>query len=336
MCRRISHFQRGTSVRILRVHNRYVQPGGEDVSLQREVDVLRRREHCVEVLEFSNESISRRPSLSSAAGLALTTVWSERARVNIRATVSAFQPDLVHFDNTFPLVSPAAYGACKQEGVAVVQTLHNYRLLCPSATFYRDGRTCEDCLGKTPPLPGVVHACYHGSHAQTAVVAAMLTTHRLRRTWSNDVDRYIALTEFAKGKFVEGGLPEHLLVVKPNFVSEPQISESLKYDEFLFVGRLVPEKGVSTLIAAAHKFPTDLSLHIAGDGPLMQFVQEAGAAVSNLVCLGRLDSDAVAAKMSSSVALIFPSEWYEGFPMTIVEAYSRGLPVIASNLGSMA
>ena len=156
--------------------------------------------------------------------------------------IDAFGPDIVHFDNTFPLISPAAYSAARKRDVAVVQTLHNYRLLCPTATLYRDAAVCEDCVGHLVPLPGIVHGCYRDSRAQSTVVAAMLTTHRLRRTWSRDVNRYIALTEFARSRFAEGGLPSELISVKPNFVAPVPDKRHAEHGDVLFVGRLARKR----------------------------------------------------------------------------------------------
>jgi len=321
-------------MRILRIHNRYQQRGGEDSVFEAEYALLERHGQEIYRLEFTNDDIPSKPSAIDSLKLTGNTIWSRSARQRIREAVEGFKAEVVHFDNTFPLISPAVYSVISEAGVAVVQTLHNFRLACPNGLFFRDGHPCEDCLGKTPPYPGVVHACYRESRAQTAVVAAMLTTHRLRRTWSRDVDRYIALTNFAKDKFIEGSLPANKIVVKPNFVvSEPP--EGQKDDgHFLFVGRLSSEKGIGTLLAAQKMHKQDL--HVAGDGPLKEQVLRQASALPSLRALGRLDRDDVRAEMLSARALVFPSEWYEGFPMTLVEAFACGLPVIASRLGSMA
>lgn len=323
-------------MRILRVHNRYQQPGGEDMVFEAESALLERHGHVVDRLEFSNDDIGYGQPWRERVRLAANTLWSRTARERIRSAIDPFQPEVIHFDNTFPLVSPAAYDAVHQEGKAVVQTLHNYRLLCPSATFFRDGRVCEDCLRKTPPLPGVAHGCYRGSRAQTAVTAAMLTTHRFRRTWSRDVDRYIALTEFARDKFVEGGLPADRIVVKPNFAPIDRPAPDPGSNMLLFVGRMTEEKGIRTLLAAVQRLPGDVRLTIMGDGPLGHLVKTSGEGDSRIDALGRQEPAEVAAAMRRSLALVFPSEWYEGFPLTIVEAFGNGLPVIASRLGSMA
>lgn len=323
-------------MKILMAHNYYQQPGGEDACFRAEADLLEGLGEEVRRIEFTNDSIPERPRGINAAKLAMSTVWSTASRARLREVVDHFQPDVVHFHNTFPLVSPGAYSAVRKSGAAVVQTLHNFRLLCPGATLFRDGQPCETCIGKKLAGPAVAHGCYRGSRSQTAVVTAMLTTHHLKKTWMHDVDRYIVLTEFAKGLFVKGGFPDSLLSVKPNFVNrQMRVADRLSND-FIFVGRLAPEKGIDTLLDVATLLKSNVKIRIIGDGELLNKVQETSHISPVIESLGRRDTAAVSDAMSRARALIFPSTWYEGFPVTIVEAFASGLPVIASRLGSMA
>jgi glycosyltransferase involved in cell wall biosynthesis len=322
--------------RVLLIHNRYQQRGGEDVVLETEAAMLARRGHDVLTLEFDNSDIPDRRSPLDTARLAAATIWSPRAARRVRRAVRSFRPDIVHFHNTFPLISPAAYAACRAEAVPVVQTLHNFRLLCPNAEFYREGRPCQDCLGRTPPWPGVFHACYRGSRPQTAVVAAMLTTHRVRRTWQRDVDLFISLTEFSRRAFSHGGLDPARIAVKPNFVaSDPGIKSGVG-DYFLFVGRLTESKGVATLLDAWRQTANPVPLHIVGDGPLDATVARTAVDHPSVRVLGPQIRQAVVAQMHGARALIFPSVWFETFGLAIAEAFACGLPVIASRLGAMA
>ena len=273
----------------------------------------------------------------SRAALASGTTWSRPTRYHLLEMLRDARPNVAHFHNTFPLISPSAYSACREVRVPVVQTLHNYRLLCPAATFFRDGHVCEECLGKTPPWPGVMHGCYRGSRSQTAVVAAMLTTHRCLQTWKKQVDMYIALTEFSRRKFIEGGIPSDKIVFKPNFVHpDPGATES-KGRYALFVGRLSREKGLLTLLRA-WQYLKKIPLKIAGDGPLMGEVQGfvRKQKLSNVELLGWCTREEVLRLMKGALFLVFPSEWYEGFALTIVEAFACGVPVIASRMGAMA
>lgn len=321
---------------ILRVHNRYQQRGGEEAVFESEVSLLREHGDIVRTIEVTNDIIDESPSPFTSATLALTTIWSKSGRRLVTAAVSEFGPDIVHFDNTFPLISPGAYGAARRHGAAVVQTLHNYRLVCPSAILFRDGSVCEDCLGKMP-LPGVVHACYRQSRTQSAAVASMLTAHRLRRTWTRDVDRYIAPTEFAKQKLLSAGLPGVSVSVKPHFVDRPLLSNpSANRDGMLFVGRLSREKGIDTLLDAVPHLDFNVDIKVVGDGPMMVNVVTSASANPMVKALGVFLRTNVQHLMASAVALIVPSNCYETFGLTIVEAFACGTPVIASRLGAMA
>lgn len=319
-------------MRVLLLHNRYQQPGGEDGVFAAESDLLEARGHQVLQYTAHNDRVAKmgRPALARA------TVWNGEVYRELRDLIRRERPYVAHFHNTFPLISPAAYHAARAEGVPVVQTLHNYRLLCPNAQFFRDGRVCEDCLGKAVPWPGVVHACYRGSRAASGTVAAMLTAHRALGTWSEKADAYVALTEFAREKFVQGGLPAERISVKPNFLPEdPGVGEG-RGDYFLFVGRLSGEKGVDALLAAWERLGERVRLKIVGDGPLAPGVARAAERLGGMEWLGRQPKDRVLGLMKDARALLFPSVWYEGFPVVFAEAFAVGLPIIASDLGSMS
>jgi glycosyltransferase involved in cell wall biosynthesis len=318
-------------VRVLLVHNRYKRPGGEDVVFEAEAALLRAHGHQVSEYVEDNSEIGylNRPRV------AVDTIWSRRAGRRLRSLLAEHTPDLVHFHNTFPLVSPAAYVTCRRAGVPVVQTLHNYRLICPNALLFRDGHPCEDCVTRVAAAwPGILHACYRSSRPQTAVVAAMLTVHRVRRTWSRDVTIYIALTNFAREKFIAGGLPAAKLLVKPNFVApDPGMAPAQK-GCFLFVGRLTEEKGIRTLLRTWTRGNVRVPLRIVGAGPLEGLVREAADGSEFISYLGPLERAAVFQHMRSAHALVFPSEWYEALPVTILEAFACGLPVIAADRGA--
>ena len=320
-------------MRIAIVHNRYQQQGGEDAVFEAEASLLERHGHEVTRVLFDNRDLAAEASLRQNATLALTTVWSRQARARLRDVVERVRPDVVHFHNTFPLVSPAAYAVCRQAGAAVVQTLHNYRLLCPSGTLFRDGKPCEDCMDRTL-LAGVRHGCYRDSRAQTAVVATMLTLHRVRATWRDDVDLYIALTDFARNKLVQGGLPPDRVVVKPNFVDPPTLADPGPRDGFLYVGRLAPEKGVGTLLDAWQSLPRQ-HLTLIGSGPLDGWARDRARHVPGVTLHGHLAREGVYQHMRASRALVFPSLWYETFGMVAVEAFAQGTPVIAARIGGI-
>nr|WP_237182009.1 glycosyltransferase [Rhodothermus bifroesti] len=263
---------------------------------------------------------------------AAVTVWNGEAYQNFRALIREKRPQVVHIHNTFPLASPAVIHAAKAEKLPVVMTLHNYRLLCVNALFFRQGRVCEDCLGHLP-WRGVVHGCYRDSRAASAVVAGMLTFHRLLGTWDM-VDRYIVLTEFSRQKFIRAGFPPEKLVVKPNFVHPDPGVGAGKGGYALFVGRLSPEKGVGTLLKAWESLGGRVPLKIVGDGPLAQEVSLTTQRIQGVEWLGRKDLEEVYALMGDAAFLVFPSEWYEGFPRVIAEAFAKGLPILVTAVGS--
>lgn len=320
-------------MRVLFVHNTYQHRGGEDSVVEAEIAMLRQCGH--EVIEYRrhNDEIAD----ASRLGLVLNTFWSRRTVSDMATLIADARPDVIHCHNTFPLISPSLYWAADRAGVPVVQTLHNFRLLCPQAMFLREGRVCEDCLGNVP-WRGVVRGCYRDSRVQSAVLAGMTATHRLLGTWQQKVTRFIALNNFCRNKFIEGGLPADKLVVKPNFVdwdSDP-VAQSLPNEpragSFLFVGRLSEEKGIAVLAQSATRMDEAFTLRVAGSGPEAHQLN----GVRGVTPLGPLNADAVRAEMERAQALVMPSICYENFPRTLVEAFACGLPVIASRLGAMA
>jgi glycosyltransferase involved in cell wall biosynthesis len=324
-------------VKVLVVHNGYQQRGGEDAVLEAETGLLAERGHAVVRYRRNNDELRDRNGFSSLR-TGIETVWASRSFREVKALVAREKPDVAHFHNTLARISPAAYYACDEAGLPVVQTLHNYRLLCPNAALLRDGRVCEECLGRSVPWPGVVHACYRDSRLATAAVASMLAVHRAMGTWQRKVNVYVALTEFAKRKFVEGGLPVEKIVVKPNFmVRDPGLRNGLG-EHVLFVGRLSEEKGPQVLLRAWTRLGGRIPLKIAGDGPLHGEVRReiGGKGLDGVELLGRVSSEEITGLLHGARFLIFPSVWFEGFPMAIAEAFACGVPVIASRLGSMA
>ena len=319
-------------MKILLVHNTYQQPGGEDQVFAQEADLLLSHGHRVILHQASNDQVLGTPPLVMLG----KTIWNGRTYQELRALMQAERPDIVHVHNAFPVISPSAYHAAKDEGIPVIKTLHNYRMLCPSATLFRDGHVCEECVGKHIPYPGVRHSCYRGSRTATAAAAAMLAIHHWKNTWSETVDAYIALTAFARDKFISGGFPAEKIFVKPNYLqNDPGMGQGQgKYA--LFVGRLTPEKGIRTLLSAWQHIGRDLPLQIAGNGPLAPEVELASQQMDSVSWLKWLPRTEILERMQDAAVLILPSEWYEGFPMIIAEAFAVGLPVISSNLGSMA
>ena len=232
----------GTRLRILFVHNFYQIPGGEDTVLQSETELLVAAGHEVVSYIRDNDEITQYGWRDSAT-LAARTLWAWDSYAEVRKLLERSKCDVAHFHNSFPLVSPAAYYACRELGVPVVQSLDNPRLFCLAATCLRRGRACEDCLHKMIPWPGVFHACYRQSRIQSGVVAAMLVLHRCLRSWQRLVDCYLVATEFYRGKFIESGLPADKIVVNPHFVEDHGVRKT-PGSYALFVGRLAPKRAL--------------------------------------------------------------------------------------------
>ncbi|MBD2773266.1 glycosyltransferase family 4 protein [Iningainema tapete] len=320
-------------MKILLLHNYYQISGGEDVVVHTEKHLLEANGHEVVLLAVNNDNIINPLEKAKAA---VNAIYSLSSKNLVSEKIASFQPDLVHIHNFFPLLSPSVYYACREANVPVVQTLHNYRLFCANSYLFRSGKVCEDCLGKFFPLHGVIHGCYRDSKTGTAVVATMQVVHQVLQTWEKMIDQYITLTEFARQKFIQGNLPSSKIAVKPNFIyPNPGVGNGQgKYA--LFVGRLSPEKGIETLLKAWEKLGKQIPLKIVGDGPLADQVVEAVKRLDQVEWLGRKSMLEVYALMGEAMFLVFPSQWYETFGLVAVEAFSKGTPVVAANIGAIA
>jgi glycosyltransferase involved in cell wall biosynthesis len=322
-------------VKVLLVHNEYRYPGGEEVVVAQERTLLERAGHQVVTYRRTNWETDSDVGLQQI-GLIKRIVWAKDAREEIVRLIAKENPQLVHVHNTFMVISPSIYSACREAGIPVVQTLHNFRMFCPAAFYYREGKVCEDCREHSL-WRGVWHACYRESRSTTAAVALMLKFHHVANTWNQTIDAYIALTGFARSRFIVAGLPQERVSVKPNFMDPDPGMPSGPRDYAMFAGRLSPEKGVNTLLDGWAKLKTRVPLLLAGDGPEMETLQSQASrlGLSDVRFAGRLSREQTLASMKGARFLLFPSLWYENFPMTIVESFACGTPVIASGLGAM-
>lgn len=319
-------------MRILSLHNQYRIRAGEDGSRAAVCEELGKRGHVVDEVTWDSRDIGTAKRLSVGA----RAIWSRESYREVAARLSQRRYDIVHVENFFPLVSPSVHYAAYRFGVPVVQSLRNYRLLCPSAVLFRNGGVCEDCVGRFVPWSGIAHGCYHDSRANTTAVAAMLVAHRTIGTWKTKVAAFVALTRTSRDVFIRGGLPAEKLYVVPNFIPRDPGVGSDRREGYLFVGRLSTEKGILTLLRAWKAAARGSSLTIIGTGPLEKKVRGIAEKDRSIKFFGALKPEEVLNYMQRAKALVFPSEWYEGLPRTIIEAYACGTPVIACNLGSMA
>ena len=314
---------------VVLAHTRYLEAGGEDVAFAAECELLERAGHQVTTFTASNSELTR----YSKSGMAARTLWNEPVRRELAELARRVKPDVIHFHNTFPWFSPASYYAAGR-AVAVVQTLHNYRLVCPEALLVRAGSTCEACVGRFP-WPGIAHGCYRSSRTATAAVAAMVQLHRVALTWRRRVHAYIALSSYARSLFVRGGLPAERIHVKPNFVDPDPGRGAHAGEHYLFVGRLVEQKGVRVLLDAWSRLERPPRLRIIGEGPMSDWVREQAEHLEGVEFAGPLPRARVLEEMRQARALIFPSLSQECCPFTMLEAFATGLPVLCSRIRNL-
>lgn len=321
-------------MKILIAHNYYQQPGGEDAVVKSELEMLRQRGHEVLLFSRHNNEIEQGAWWQRLYFL-WTMPYSRAVYRQLRRVLREFKPAVAHFHNIFYVMTPSVYDACRAEGVAVVQSQHNFRPLCANALFFRGQQVCEDCRTKSF-WEGVRHKCFKNSRLMSALMARTLQLHQKRRTWASRVDKYITATEFTRQKFVQAGISPERIAVKPHFVASPAVQPASK-GYSLYAGRLSPEKGVDVLLRAWEQVD-DVPLFIIGDGPLKSFLEKeiADKNLRQVRLLGYVPAEEYSEKLRGAAVLIVPSVCYENFPRIIVEAYAQGIPVLASRLGSMA
>ena len=322
--------------RILLLHNFYRSgaPSGENQVFEMERALLERRGHSLEVFTRHSDEIAGQ-GLRGAIKGAASTSWNVFGARALRKRIAAFRPDVIHAHNTFPLLSPAVFPAAL--GTARVLTLHNYRLFCAAAIPMRDGRVCTDCLDRRSVLPALRYGCYRGSRVATVPLAASIALHRFRGTWVTDVEAFIALSEFQRQRFVDAGLPDDRVHVKPNFYpGDPAtIPWSERAGRVVFVGRLSAEKGVKTLLQAWALWGDQAPpLRIVGDGELRWELEDCARGLP-VEFVGQVGPREAQAEIGRARLVVLPSEWFEGFPMVLREAFAFGTPSAVSDIGPL-
>jgi glycosyltransferase involved in cell wall biosynthesis len=321
-------------MKVVVAHNRYREaiPSGENVIVDTEIAQL--GEAGVEVLPFqrSSDSIGELPLVQKAL-LPLSPIYGRAAQQDLSALLSAQRPDVLHLHNPYPLLSPWVVRTAHQHGVPVVQTVHNYRQVCSSGLYFRDGHNCQDCRGKAFGWPAVVHKCYRGSAAQSALMATTLAVHR--GTWKS-VDRYIALTDRIAAHLADYGIPADRIVVKPNGLPDPGEPAPLG-DGFLYAARLAPEKGLELLLDAWRRHPDGAlgPLRIAGDGELRPLAERAAAERDDVTYLGALDRAGMDTARRAAAVIVAVPTWNDTLPTVILEAMAAGRPVLGTDVGGI-
>lgn len=319
-------------MKIILVHNKYKEGGGEDLVFWSEGELLAAHGHQVEYMLFDNREIKTTIDKWLSG---IKVIYNPASSKRLRQVIETFRPDIIHVHNFVPLASPSIFFTAKKYNIPVVATLHNYRLICPGGILFYNHSIYEKSIHADFPWDAIIKGIYRNSSLQTAALAAATRLHNRLGTWRDKVDKFIVLTDFAKKKFKDSILKTSpdAFVVKPNFVVDRGIGQRDREDFFLYAGRLIKEKGIETLLKSTKIF--DYKLTIIGDGPMRREVEHAAETNANVSYLGFQSTEVIVNYLKKCKALIFPSTWYEGFPMIILEAFSTGTPVIASRLGAM-
>jgi len=322
-------------MKLLYLFNLYQQPGGENLWVRSEPELFRARGHDVIIYERDNKEIQGW-SLGKKAALLWQARWSRESYAAVRELIRRERPDIAHVYNTLVLLTPSVYYACRDEGVPIVQSVYNYRLLCPAGNFLREGKVCEECVEHSL-LRSIRHACYRDSYVQSAALAATLTSHRRMGTWTSVIDRYLVPTAFMKRKLVENGLPAERITIKPNYHEpDPGLREETD-GSVLYTGRLSEEKGIHTLVEAWKLLKNPPLLRIIGDGPLRSSLARTLADHPGLrvELMGLQNHSQVISHLKTASCFVLPSEWYEAFPHVILEAFACAVPILASRIGTL-
>lgn len=312
------------SMKILVIHNRYREFGGEDSVVNNEINLLLDKGQKVYLYERNNREFSKRNPI-----LLFSSFLSFRSKREVKEICKKEKPDIVHIHNTFPLISASIYSVIQEHRIPVVQSLHNYRHFCINGVFSRNGKICEKCITGSL-FSGIKYRCYRESYAQSAVATSILIWNRRKKIYHKHVNRFIALSKFSKNKYISLGLPRERITIKPNFTKEIAVQNKDERKGGIYVGRLSRDKGVSILARALVKVDNP-HFKVVGEGELVDEILSQDIALY----LGAMSAEEVRKEMSKASFLVVPSLTFEHFPQVIVEAFSMGLPVIASRLGAM-
>jgi len=321
-------------MKILIIHNHWLEEGGEDRVVNSEIKLLRNYGHQLVVYIRSNKEFKYLSFIGKIRFFLYDIIWSKKSYDEINDIIIKEKPDIAHIHNIFLMITPSVYYALYDNGIPIVHTLHNYRFFCSKGIFYRKGKVCEKCRGNCF-FPSVIHRCFRNSYLLSYFFYRALRTHFKKSTFNKIVDCYIVLSSFSKNKFIKLGLPENKICIKPNFVNIEIDDKEEIQDYSLFVGRLVDYKGIKTLIEVYKQLP-NCKLKIIGGGPLDTYLKKVTEKNCNIKLLGQLTHKETIKYIKQTKFVVFPSECYENMPRVIIESFACGVPVVASRLGAMA
>jgi glycosyltransferase involved in cell wall biosynthesis len=322
-------------MKILLIHNRYTQEGGEDRVVESETGMLRKFGHEVIYYERSNKELESLPFFKKVSFFLKDIQNSKRTYSEIISLVRENKPDIAHIHNIFFTITPSVYYALKEEGIPIVQSLHNYRFLCINGLFYRNRKVCSECT-VSDFSPALSHKCFRNSFILSFFLKRCLDMYHRTKIFTKYINAYIALSQFSRSKFTSAGLPPEKVFVKPNFIEQPQDGKGARSDTAVFIGRLVDYKGITTLVRTYSSILKDRKLKVIGDGPLSAKLKRRYALAKNIEWLGSVRYPDVLEHIKTAAFLVFPSECYENMPRVIIEAFACGVPVMASDIGAVS
>jgi glycosyltransferase involved in cell wall biosynthesis len=321
-------------MKVLQVHNFYRTRGGECSVVNTERALLENYGH--EVIPYYRDSLNiDELGLLAKAHMLLNVPYNNKVERDLEVIIRNVKPDVAHVHNVFPMLTTAVYKALNRCGVPVVQTIHNFRFLCPNGQFYIHDHICEDCQ-KRGYFSAVKKRCMQDSILVSSLYAIAISNAWKTGILPNNIDKYIALNQFFAQRLIDAGIPSSRVCILGNFIDETEVSVSAKQDYVLYLGRLSKEKGIRTLLNAWENV-SGSTLKIAGSGPMLHEIEAlvSHRNVENVQLLGHVSGDEKQELIKNAICLVVPSEWYENFPISIVEAMSLGTPVVASNIGGL-
>lgn len=321
-----------STLRVLQVHNYHATHGGDEEVMSHERTMLEAAGHEVDEYGLASAEELELPPVR-AAGKA---IWNVAATRELGRRIKTFRPDVMHVHDPYPLLSPAVFRVARRLKVPSLVTQHAYRYTCVVADHIRDGRICEDCVGLRVKIPAIRHRCYHDSLGASGAMTASLALHRALGTFTRDVTRFVALTDFSADLLVREGIPAGKVVVKPNSVVDLGRAPAPAGAPYVFfAGRFLDTKGIRTVLAAWPQVGPGLDLVIAGDGPLRHLVEEAAGSDPRIRYLGWQEATAIPGLMGGAEAVLVPSQWYEGLPLVILRSLSVGTPLVVSDVPNL-
>ncbi len=339
-------------MKILFAHKFFHPAGGPETVLFQSMEALQKMGH--EVIPFSMRRPGNLPtpyskyfvtevnyhdpngSFLRKLKMATSLVYSREAKKKMELLIREQKPDIAHLHNIYHQLSPSILLPLKKHNIPIVMSLHDFKLVCPNYTFLRDGQVCEECEGKHF-YKAIKYKCVKDSYLKSTISAVEMHLHKLFKIYERNIDRFIVLSQFSKERFVRYGLPEEKIILLPNPIEIPSFRKQEGKDKHvLFFGRLSDKNGIFTLIKAMRRLP-EIKLLVLGEGEQQELILDylRENKMGNVELVGFLSGEKLKKTIANCSFLVFPNNCYHNCPMSILESFASGKPVIGSNLGSV-